>query len=371
MPCLIVTGHPSAGKTTLSRLLKERALKHSSINDVILINEEAACPDFSTPQCYETSAAEKQTRAALKAAFDRAPKLSSTLVILDSLNYIKGFRYELHCISKASGERHGILWVLNRLDVIEKWNQDRTTGYPPELLKELIQRYEPPDERNRWDKPLYTVDVSGDASKGEALAKSVYNMHALGETLGAVDERSGRSTVEKIAKKKPTKSAFSRIKKTKPVTSSATSPGSMTTTIQVSPEPDETKDSPERAETKSLEEQLDEILDSFLLRVQPLKEGNSTRQHIAGNADILQELDSTTQRLISAIVSAQNLHTGGDLQVKCGSGTIPMTCKRTVALPELRRLRKQYLQWLSSHPPDDSTERGIATSFLQYIEDQL
>jgi tRNA uridine 5-carbamoylmethylation protein Kti12 len=125
---------------------------------------------------------------------------------------------------------------------------------------------------------------------------------------------------------------------------------------------------------KSLEAQLDDILDSFLLKVQPLKEGSSTRQHIAGNANVLQELDSTTQRLVSAIMSAQNFHTGGNLQItysSSGTSSLSMNCKRQVALPELRRLRKQYLQWVRSHPPNDSTERGIAKSFLKYVEEQL
>jgi tRNA uridine 5-carbamoylmethylation protein Kti12 len=64
--------------------------------------------------------AEKQTHGALKSAFDRVSKTDRTLVIIDSQNYIKGFRYELHCISKATEERHEVLWVLNRLPVVKE-----------------------------------------------------------------------------------------------------------------------------------------------------------------------------------------------------------------------------------------------------------
>jgi hypothetical protein len=51
-------------------LLKERALKHAAIDQVILVIEELTCPDFTKHQCYEMPGAEKQMRATLKSAFD-------------------------------------------------------------------------------------------------------------------------------------------------------------------------------------------------------------------------------------------------------------------------------------------------------------
>jgi protein KTI12 len=402
MPSLIVTGYPSAGKTTVSQILKERALKHAAIDDVIVINESSACPDLTQNQCYASSLVEKKTRAAVKAAFDRAVGISQnkrTLVIFDSLNYIKGFRYELHCLSKAAGERHGILWILNRASVVEDWNAQRPQeqAYTPEVLRELIQRYEPPDERNRWDKPLYTVDVAppagttADDSKGEAVQKSVYNMHALGDTLVVVgdDKAKSDSSNNNPVKKKPTKSAFSRAKR-KPdaaqvPTTEVTTPAATVVVAATPTEVSKTKSSKEdpKKETKPLEQQLDEILDSFLVKNQPLQQGSSTRQNIAGNANVLQSLDYVTQRLVSAISNAQTFHTGGPLLQIPWSATaagaaaatssiaLSMNCPRPVALPELRRLRKQYLQWVRTHPPDDSTEPGIAASFLSYVEGQV
>ena len=44
--------------------------------------------------------AEKMTRGTLKSAVERNLN-KDTIVILDSLNYIKGFRYELFCIAKS------------------------------------------------------------------------------------------------------------------------------------------------------------------------------------------------------------------------------------------------------------------------------
>ena len=401
MPCIIITGHPSSGKSSVAEKLKARALRHAMVDNVVILNEESNCSDYTKQQCYETSLAEKKTRAALKAAFDRSVGAESqkTLVILDSLNYIKGFRYELHCISKAAGERHGILWVLNQPDVCEEWNQKRSESerYESKLLRELIFRYEAPDERNRWDKPLFVVDVTpsdhskGSDSKSEVMTKSIYNMHSLDATLPTqpkVDENVSSSTVPVPQKKKPTKSAFSRAKPKKPITNDSSSSVSnearnLSQTSQNVPSATSSPAAGHIGEgtagnsslpvpkTKTLEEQLDDILDSLLNKTQPLKEGMSTQVHIAGNANALQELDSITQRMVSALATAQNSHTGGKLVISMNGMTFSMNHKRAIALAELRRLRKQYLLWVAQNPPHDTTEQGISESFLSYIEGQL
>ena len=345
MPCLIIAGHPSAGKTTLAKLLKERALLHDAIDEVVIVNEESECGcDGSVgtekvaktkQDLYQTSTAEKQTRGALKAAFDRAVKKSGggsrKLVILDSMNYIKGFRYELHCISKASGEKHGILWVLNRVSIVEEWNK----SYSPELLKELISRFEPPDERNRWDKPLFTVDVAAAAdketakgklsSKNEVLENSVYNMHSLGEAFGTTVEPADTPVAAPVSTqtqpltttnaaapaskpRAPKKSAFSRRKKATPAAEKQKSKTVPTAPLNqenkiifdtsimtqqnetaISERGNNQKSAPisqpasaqpkDEINTKSVEEQLDDILNTFLLQTQNLKEGMSTRTY--------------------------------------------------------------------------------------------
>jgi len=389
MPCIIITGHPSAGKTTLSYLLKERALLHDAIDEVVVVNEESECgclingdnnedvtSNFTTKQeLYMTPAAEKQTRGALKSAFDRAVKnnnnnknTSRRLVILDSLNYIKGFRYELHCISKAAGEKHAILWVLNRLSVVQQWNKGsnshipekkkRQQHYSPELLQELISRYEPPDSRNRWDQPLFTVDLATAAgsslpasnkddevliknellssnetrtsTRNEVLEQSVYNMHALGDSFGASTEtidnksRSTNNALNPAARtiNPPKKSAFQRKKKTItpsdkhekkisafndeynhdfpitistcPVSNTIIGSGKssntnhhLTSNSMISDQsfnsaiskPQPSSQTQQQNDNKPLQEQLDEILDIFLLKTNNLKEGMSTRQY--------------------------------------------------------------------------------------------
>jgi protein KTI12 len=417
MPCLIFTGHPCAGKSTLAEKFRERALQHSSssIKTVVIVNEQTACPDQTQLGCYESSYAEKSTRGALKSSFDRAVSSAddTTLVILDSLNYIKGYRYELFCISKQARERHGVVWVLNDANVAREWNRKRiqqekekqqesadtdtntsSTYYTDELLQELIQRYEPPDDRNRWDKPLYRVDVrpvdsvTGDPALAQnLLSQSVYNMHSLSDAIGkggtdADADASANATVSPeiappVTTKKPTfkRAVFKRPTKPAPTADddtviAANLPQPVTTSA---PAPDTKQD--DASGTKkvlSLEDRIDEILDSFLLNTKALKEGASTRQHVASDANVLHNVDSVTQQVCSSITVAQNKSTvsTGKLQITVRDKVLYLEFHRRLPLTELRRLRKQYIQWVGLHPPEDTTERGIAKSFLQYIETQ-
>mmetsp|Transcript_26540 Transcript_26540/g.63192 ORF Transcript_26540/g.63192 Transcript_26540/m.63192 type:complete len:511 (+) Transcript_26540:167-1699(+) len=510
MPCLIITGHPCAGKTTLAKKLREVALQHYSpsvIDDVILINEESELlhgnnnknnndhdhkqaeensprndDDYTKESWYINQLEEKQTRGTLKAAFDRvvgrkesstataATKTSTssslsnskrrTLVILDSMNYIKGFRYELHCISKAAGEQHGVLWVLNRRQDVEEWNS-ACKHYSPDLLKELISRFEPPDDRNRWDKPLFTVDVAPNTTSSSnnnnnntsikaasaALQDSVYNMYTLSDVLpGGSTSPTDNGTAETVSKtassnkprsvkksafsRAPKKSAFTRKSNTKkaampaakpqqssiidgiPLALSETNHGQEEMVIEASNLRSSTDkiaatksvaysqlDNSTIAQTgssttatsqshppppppKSLDEHLRNVLDVFLLKTEALKEGTSTQSMVAGQANVLANLDSITARTMTSIIKATQQHQPpcevqvdvpvvATMKTSENTTTITMKYPRHVGLGELRQTRKKFLQWSASHPPDDSSEYAIAKSFIKFVEDSL
>jgi len=425
---MILTGHPCGGKSTIALKIRERALqRHSSrIQSVVIINEASACPDHSIAACYATSLAEKKTRAALKSAFDRAVAASDrnhTLVVLDSSNYIKGFRYELFCISKEKETSHCVVWCLNDWNTIEQWNEERRASssetYSKELLDSLICRYEPPDERNRWDRPLYKIDLrpadvrSVSHLAGDVLNQSVYNMHNLSDAIGsssnttennsAASKDAASSTFKRAAFKRPASSASTNqsaggaprtttpTTRAIPLTANALSslaaaaaagsdaPDTETSADESAPvssaqqqstssQPnDYTKTEPQ---LKSMEEQIDEILDSFLSNDHRLREGTSTRQHVATDANVLNKVDSLTQQVLTSIQSAQDQTASatGRLAVVFQGTTLFLDYRRRISVAELRRIRRQYIQWVSTNPPEDESEVGIAKSFLAYIE---
>lgn len=363
MPCIILTGHPCSGKSTLAYKIRDRAIASFSIGEVVVISEESACPGKSMMECYMTSESEKKTRGALKAAFDREVAArandDSTLIILDSLNYIKGFRYELHCISKAAAKKHCVVWCLLA-------QQNVQGRYSDELYMELKRRFEPPDERNRWDRPLYRVERTHVAAK--ILDQSVYNMHNLAETIGALPTESSADTTfmpPTGVSQTQRKSAFKRSSKTKRKPSSTDSEPKIeqkltaavlskheqvsSATILVGDSKGTKLATNERQDeklsgdnsfvtqmsTSSIDDQIDAFLGDFLGRVQKLKEGSSTRQHVRTDANLMNR--------ISSIIASENDPT----------------------------LRQQYLRWVAMHPPPDTTERGIRDSFAAFSKNLM
>lgn len=406
-----------------AKLLSRRAKEHKSglIKNVVIINEQSARPDKTLYECYSTPTEEKLTRSALKSEFDKhVVGDRTTLVILDSLNYIKGFRYELHCISKASGEKHGVVWLLCREEVAKRWNEQRSNMnqnngddtnpyfYSEEMMNELMLRYEPPDQRNRWDRPLYRVDVhstlpdelldrlqikgdnDGDNdSTGRAaeriLNKSVYNMHSLSDaikdSIQSTTLTSNKNIGTSFRRAATGTGGFRRVmKKRDAETDKTTMPQDA---LQSSKDKDDitskddinTNEENPKREMKKMQDLVDLILDSFLLDVEPLKEGQSTKIATAASSNVLNDVDSISQNIASAFLKSQNnssLGSGGNINVPIGSGnTVSVQLNRHLQVVEMKRLRRQYVTWVKDHPPRDTSPVGIAKSFLSFIENQL
>lgn len=106
MPLIVVTGRPCTGKTTFAT---EMALYLSNKGcKVEVINEERL--NISKSEGYKSSAKEKDVRGSLKSAVDHVLNVD-TYVIVDSLNYIKGYRYELYCMSRTARTPHCVVWI--------------------------------------------------------------------------------------------------------------------------------------------------------------------------------------------------------------------------------------------------------------------
>ncbi|RYN25940.1 hypothetical protein AA0119_g11754 [Alternaria tenuissima] len=168
MPLVLISGFPSAGKTTRAVQLKEyfESKIASSPPDartsrlkVHLINDQTLGVSRSV---YHTAKAEKDARAEEYSAVKRVLSRDD-IVIADGLNYIKGFRYQLYCEAKALQTPSCVLHIGTPAERCRENNKklladkDCDGGYDDDDFENLIFRYEEPNGMTRWDSPLFIV----------------------------------------------------------------------------------------------------------------------------------------------------------------------------------------------------------------------
>ncbi|XP_055484779.1 protein KTI12 homolog [Psammomys obesus] len=333
MPLVVFCGLPSSGKSRRTEELR-RAL--AGDGRAVYVVDDASVLGARDPAVYGDSAGEKALRAALRAAVER--RLSrQDVVILDSVNYIKGFRYELYCLARAARTPLCLVYCvrpgwpsrgLGEADAAEEDGKPQAAGaareqraaspsangelpaaapgepdpeetlpstppavgtpesgrsakssaFSPELLESLALRFEAPDSRNRWDRPLFTVV-------------------GLEEPLPLAEIRSALF---------------------------------------------ENRAPPPHQSTKS----------------QPLASGS-----------FLHQLDQATSQVLTALMEAQKGAVPGDLLTLPGT-TEHLRFTRPLTLAELSRLRRQFISYTKMHPNNENLPQ-LANMFLQYLNQSL
>ncbi|XP_022775892.1 protein KTI12 homolog, partial [Durio zibethinus] len=80
------------------------------------------------------------------------------IIIVNSLNSVKSYRYELWCLACAAGIRYRVLYCDVGEVQCRKWNEERRekgeAAHKDGIFEDLVRRFEKPDRRNRWDSPL-------------------------------------------------------------------------------------------------------------------------------------------------------------------------------------------------------------------------
>lgn len=164
-----------------------------------IVSENVAIPKagFGKNEYFASSTKEKLIRADLKSSALRL--LNQTdVVILDAGNYIKGYRYELYCASKAVRTTQCTLFCAIQTERALAFNANRTMAdvvdtvspsedgsdeqrcnngdvpYSGEIFAALCQRYEEPHGNARWDAPLFTRFPDDDLD-ADAIHAALYD----------------------------------------------------------------------------------------------------------------------------------------------------------------------------------------------------
>uniref|UniRef100_K4ADY7 Protein KTI12 homolog n=3 Tax=Setaria italica TaxID=4555 RepID=K4ADY7_SETIT len=186
MALVVMCGQPRSGKSAAAACLAA-ALRSSSTDLTVRIIDESSL-HLGRNDSYKDMVVEKNLRGVLRSEVDRSVSRDS-IIIVDSLNNIKGYQYELWCLARASGVRYCVLFCDTEVDHCREWNSNRQEkeerAYDSNIFEDLVRRFEKPDRRNRWDSPLFELFPS----RGANNINSLYEMDkATQEVVNAVVE---------------------------------------------------------------------------------------------------------------------------------------------------------------------------------------
>ncbi|OQV26127.1 Protein KTI12-like protein [Hypsibius exemplaris] len=157
MPLIVLCGLPCSGKSTRAAELRE-SLQKSTILPIMIVSDNDLFQTDSKDTIYADTSKEKNLRATIKSDVHRALS-KEVVVIMDAQNYIKGYRYEVYCITKSAKTTQCTVWCNSPISEAKTWNEarDAAVRYSEATFDALVMRFEPPDSANRWENPLFTL----------------------------------------------------------------------------------------------------------------------------------------------------------------------------------------------------------------------
>eukprot|EP01036_Dinobryon_divergens_P027943 gene27943-36809_t len=367
MPLIIIAGGPCVGKSTFAKILEEGLREHHG--SVSVVSEESA--GILKGSGYSDSQTEKAVRGSLKSAVDRRLSADS-VVVLDSLNYIKGFRYELYCSARTFRTPHCVVWVAAGDGLADQWNSDRIRGgadaYSPQI--------------NRWDCPLFKVHM-GRSQLSAAPTPPANLTGDPGTTAGSSGAKS--EALLPPPKAGLVKSSFKRAAALPAAPSPAPAPAFAPPPVPVGEASPSACPGPSSSSSSSVsfsgttaaarDVDADPSFQSpeavvlsicahfFSGAPAPAPPNASTAPLQKGDAALLYELDRTSMRILQWL-------TGLASGIWSGTGAAAAgAAEGRIRLVELQRHRQQFLKLNSQHPPASSAEVG--SLFIDFLAGQL
>ncbi|KAL4974034.1 chromatin associated protein KTI12 [Aspergillus desertorum] len=397
MPLIILTGYPCSGLTyranqlatrleeTQSQLFANGTIPPSKSNYKIHI--VSTHDNVNYPRTvYDTARTEKEARGV---AYTKAKRMlgRDSFVILDGMNYIKGYRYQLWCEAKALGTTCCVVHVGTPIDQCVANNEarlrrkkvsslhdstkedkgenpeiipipltisdstspspeskDESDPYSPDLLNNLIFRYEEPSMNSRWDKPLFTVPYT-DAEP--PIAEIWTALTGIPHPDTQAKENSISDLTASLASTTISSSSAASITTTTP----GTSRGGLSSRPRVAIKPHQATVAPATADSSALynmEKRTSAIIQairSFTLANTSAKVAlASSKQQQQQQASSLDDEDLSRREGIFIPVPGSSTPVFIPAHVASGSVTDDLAAAGGIlALPRLQRLRRQWI----------------------------
>ncbi|OTF75643.1 protein KTI12-like protein [Euroglyphus maynei] len=186
MPLIVICGKPLTGKSTIAKKLESFFGEKCCL---VIVSDEEKLVEQGLETIYRNSQNEKNLRSWLKSEVQRHLCSPQILVILDSTNYIKGFRYELYCLSKQFQHTFALIECLPPMETLDQYeqfiqehfNQTSTNdrNYTKEIFNELCQRYESPTSSNRWEEPLFRIEFKAKQLPLDEINEAIFHRTKL------------------------------------------------------------------------------------------------------------------------------------------------------------------------------------------------
>lgn len=254
-------------------------------------------------------------------------------------------------------------------------------------FNEVWSRFETPNSSNRWDSPLFKVNIVPPAESTIATpsSTSAIVINAIGTGVVSPDHlsqpmsiTSNKPVIKKSSwkpKKKisnnnaaeaPAEAGEKEVSEAQTRISSSALAAVTTSVFQaaaLSVSGLSLSSSEDLSQFRSIEGQL-ELLKAHLCTA-PLSQPNaSTIVSRRGDADLVYELDRTSQHIAQLVLT----HQTGNLEgtpIKFVEYERALTLPRHISNAELQRIRNQFVKMHSHHPPPTSI--AIGTAFIEYL----
>ena len=170
---LALCGLPASGKTTLARAVRAKLGPRAKVQIV--------STDEWRDQLYYSEFSPEKEHKVREAALERVTKMLAQgfSVIHDDTNYYASMRHELRDAAKSQQYSFAIVFVSTPLETCLRWNRERNTALPEDVILKIDSNFDRPGDRYAWDMPIAVADLS-EIDIDEAAMQVIRKLRALG-----------------------------------------------------------------------------------------------------------------------------------------------------------------------------------------------